>query len=67
MLTAVDGGSNLVGGAGADTLVGGRGPDTLTGGAGADDFTFNLLPPHPGHITDFTAGTETPRAPASSM
>ena len=58
MLTAHDGGSNLVGGAGNDTLIAAHGPDTLTGAGGADHFVFNELPWQPGHVTDFTPGTD---------
>jgi Ca2+-binding RTX toxin-like protein len=58
VITAQDGGSNLVGGAGNDTLVGAHGADTFTGGAGADDFKFGVVPWSAGHITDFTPGTD---------
>jgi len=58
VITAQDGGSNLVGGAGNDTLVGAHGADTFTGGAGADDFKFGVVPWNAGHITDFTPGTD---------
>jgi len=58
VLTAQDGGSNLVGGAGDDTLIAGHGPDTLTGAGGADVFRFGSVPWSAGHVTDFTPGTD---------
>ncbi|MDB5465779.1 MAG: exsH, partial [Phenylobacterium sp.] len=51
-------GDTLTGGAGNDTLNAGQGPDQLTGAAGADHFVWNNLPWNPGHVTDFTPGTD---------
>jgi Ca2+-binding RTX toxin-like protein len=53
-----DAGSVLNGGAGNDILHAGRGADTLTGGVGTDVFEFSKMPTAPGHVTDFTAGSD---------
>lgn len=58
VLRGQDGGSNLQGGSGDDTLIGGSGPDTMTGGGGGDHFAWNAVPYSPGHVTDFTDGTD---------
>ncbi|RAK58446.1 hypothetical protein DJ021_00845 [Phenylobacterium hankyongense] len=58
VLTSSKYGDTLTGGAGNDTLNAGQGPDQLTGAAGADHFVWNNLPWNPGHVTDFTPGTD---------
>lgn len=58
VLTAQDGGANLIGGGGNDTLVGAHGADTMTGGACNDHFVFNELPWAPADIKDFTIGAD---------
>jgi Ca2+-binding RTX toxin-like protein len=50
--------SNLTGGAGNDTLTAEHRADVLTGAGGADVFHFEVLPWSPGHVTDFTVGTD---------
>jgi Ca2+-binding RTX toxin-like protein len=57
-LRANDAGSVLSGGGGGDILHAGAGADTLTGGAGADVFEVSKIATAPGHVTDFTLGSD---------
>jgi hypothetical protein len=59
MLTANDTpGQVLTGGPGNDIFNAGRSSVIMTGDGGADTFVFQYLPWRPGHITDFTSGTD---------
>ena len=50
--------STLTGGPGNDTLTAEHRADVMTGAGGADTFRFHVLPWSPGHVTDFTVGTD---------